>query len=470
VVGAVAAWMSLFISVWIGVTVFLVTLTAFHMRYASRYIVPFPHIAIMISALQYVLAAWFSFYHPPDDPTYDIGASLPFYLSYAGPVIVAICVGWSLSLIRMKPKVQPTFFKAGQLLVELDILFVVGFVALMLTRYVHIASLTFVLVLLGNLRYIAVYGRMLAQAPGWVWRLAIVLGSEVLFAAESGMFHPLLLWLCWSVAVWMYCFKPSARGVLCMLLAGAFFLPAFQEAKWRMRGGGDDDLMGTDAPETVQNSFGRTVTFVSYFAASLKHAVTFDMSEKFIADTAVRYNQGWIINRIMFFVPTLEPYAKGSTITTAAVAAVLPRAIASEKLEAGGQEYMARYAGMELESGDQSTSMNLGYAGEMYANFGFIGGIIGCGLYAFFFGLFFRWVCNKAFLSPFLWAVVPFIFFAALKAEDGIDFSLNWTVKSVVVMAGIYFVLPGFQAALSGRQELPLGRPSGPLKQRPSEA
>src|SRR5438552_9751066 len=157
-VGAGAAWMSLFISVWIGVTVFLVTLTAYHMRYASRYIVPFPHIAIMISALQYVLAAWFSFYHPPEDPTYDIGAALPFYLSYAGPVIVAICVGWSLSLIGIKPKVRPTFLKTGQLLVELDILFVVGLVAMVLCSHVKIPILAFVFVLVANLRYIGVYG------------------------------------------------------------------------------------------------------------------------------------------------------------------------------------------------------------------------------------------------------------------------------------------------------------------------
>src|SRR5215467_14687890 len=127
--GAVAAWMSLFISVWIGVTVFLVTLTAYHMRYAARYIIPFPHIAIMISVLQYVFAAWVSFYYPTEDPTYNIGYDLPFYLSYAGPVIAAICVGWSLSLRGIKPKIQPVLLQSHQPLIELDILLMVGLVA-----------------------------------------------------------------------------------------------------------------------------------------------------------------------------------------------------------------------------------------------------------------------------------------------------------------------------------------------------
>src|SRR5438552_3565541 len=303
-VGAGAAWMSLFISVWIGVTVFFVTLTAYHMRYASRYIFPFPHIAILISALQYVLAAWLSFYYPPENSTYDIGAALPLYLSYGGPVIVAICVGWSLSLIRLKPTLQPAFPTSAKLLTEMDILIVVGLVTFFVGRHVEIPSLAFVLVLIANLRYVGVYGRMIVRGPGWSWRLAIVLGSEVMFAAENAMFHPLLLWTCWIVAFWMYGFKPSQQSILCVLLAGALFLPAFQEAKWRLRAGADDALLGASQTEaTAENRLSKTVTFVSYLASSLKHAATFDLSDDFIADTAVRYNQGWLVNRIMFFVP-----------------------------------------------------------------------------------------------------------------------------------------------------------------------
>jgi hypothetical protein len=469
-VGVVAAWMSLFISVWIGATVFLVALTAYHMRHASRYIFPFPHIAILISALQYVLAAWLGFYYPPENSSYDIGAALPLYLSYGGPVIVAICVGWSLSFVRLKPTPQGTSPTSAKLLTEMDILLVVGLVTFFVGRRVEIPSLAFVLILLANLRYVGVYGRMIVRGPGWSWRLAIVLGAEVMFAAENAMFHPLLLWTCWTVAVWMYCFKPPQRSVLCVLLAGTLFLPAFQEAKWRLRAGTDDLLDASQTKSAVENRLSKTGTFISYLASSLKHAATFDLSDDFIADTAVRYNQGWIVNRIMFFVPNVEPYAKGDTLKTAAVAAVLPRVIAENKLRSGGQEYMARFAGIEL---NENTAMNLGYAGEMYANFGLVGGIIGCGIYALFFGLLFRWFCQRAFRHPLWWSLAPFIFFAALKAEDGIADSLGWTIKSCMVAAGVYFVSPGFRAALSGQRGGPLprlNRPSVPLKQHPSEA
>src|SRR5437762_12713120 len=61
-VGVGAAWVSLFISVWVGVTVFFATLTTYHLSQSSRYIVPCPHIGILMSALQYVLAAVVGFY------------------------------------------------------------------------------------------------------------------------------------------------------------------------------------------------------------------------------------------------------------------------------------------------------------------------------------------------------------------------------------------------------------------------
>ena len=38
---------------------------------------------------------------------------------------------------------------------------------------------------------------------------------------------------------------------------------------------------------------------------------------------AMRYNQGWIINRVMLFTPDFEPYAQGQTLTGAYKAPVL---------------------------------------------------------------------------------------------------------------------------------------------------
>src|SRR5208282_345065 len=111
--------------------------------------------------------------------------------------------------------------------------------------------------------------------------------------------------------------------------------------------------------------------------------------DEFLSEVALRYNQGWIINRVMQNVPSGEPYANGETLLAAVKASILPRLFSPDKVRAGGRENMRRFAGYTLGSG---TSMNLGYAGEMYANFGYWGGIAGCFFYAFLLGLMFRCV------------------------------------------------------------------------------
>ena len=448
VAAAGAAAASISISVWISVTVFIVALTVYHMVFASRYIVPLPHAAILVSALQYVLAAWASTFFPPTLLAADTTGSLPYYLTYAGPVMLAIVVGWSCALVRFRDRRPPSVVAHSGLLLELDILFAVGLGAAFFGRLApNQGSLSFLVLLVASLRYIGVYGRMIAGAPGWEWRLVIVLVAEILFAVNAAMFHPLLLWGMWTLAVFLYSFRPSRRVIFIGLIAACVSLPALQEAKWRFRGSLDEEVANGD-DGNFETLLGRSITGLQLLADGLWQTVTLKLSPEFLSDTTTRYNQGWIVTRVMLFVPAVEPYAEGATLRESVIAAVLPRVAAPDKLQAGGHELMARYAGMEL---GESTSMNLGYAGEMYANFGPVGGVLACGLYALTFGLCFRFLSGRASAHAMWWSVVPFIFFPAVKAEDDIAFVLNWAVKGSIVLAAIILLLPNLRRSLFSR-------------------
>ncbi|HEY1769797.1 MAG TPA: hypothetical protein VGG02_06035 [Chthoniobacterales bacterium] len=206
--------------------------------------------------------------------------------------------------------------------------------------------------------------------------------------------------------------------------------------------------------------------------SAFEHTLTGNFDERFLADTAVRYNQGWIVNRVMMMVPEFEPYADGSTLEDAAWATLVPRILVPGKFVAGGAEHMAQYAGIQL---NEDTAMTLGFAGEMYANFGLTGGVIACGLYALFFALVFRVICLRAFTHPLWWSLVPFIFYSALKAEDDVAFVLNWTVKACVLLVGVVVFLPHFRRALFGPvprtghlPSIPAGPPGAdPLRSAP---
>jgi len=168
-------------------------------------------------------------------------------------------------------------------------------------------------------------------------------------------------------------------------------------------------------------------------------------SDDSLGEMVLRFNQGWIVDRVLHHVPAYEPYAFGETIISAVEAAALPRIIAPDKHDVGGREFMIRFAGYEPEEG---TSMDIGFAGELYANFGYWGGIIACGLYALMIGLALRWVSVRALRSPLWWAVAIYAGHWAFKVETDIGAVLNYAVKAALVVFVATRCLPAFRAAL----------------------
>ena len=443
-VGVPVALITVQMSPWISIIVATTVLVAYHMAYAARYIVPLPHVVILVSALQYVLAGWLGTYFPPLGTLQDTSLAFPFYVTYAGPVILAITLVWFLCLPRRSqepalPEIE------SPLLFELDILIVVGLAAAFASRVVKDqGDFAFVIQLIASLRYVGVFGRMISRATGVWWRLTIVIAAEVLFAVNEAMFHPLMLWGMWSLAVWLFAFQPARRAVFIALAIACVLLPALQEAKWRLRGSLEEEISEPNEDE-MGTTVVRSIDWLQYLAAGFVDTVTLRLSPEFLADTAARYNQGWIVTRVMFFVPSVEPYAMGETLQEAVKAAAVPRFLAPDKLKAGGHELMARYAGMEL---NESTSMNLGYAGEMYANFGLVGGVLGCACYALLAALAFRKMAKYAVTHPMWWSVIPFVFFPIVKAEDDIAFVLNWAIKGAVVLGAVVVLLPNLRRSL----------------------
>jgi hypothetical protein len=442
------------ISYWVGVTLVLMTVAALHMVVTYPFLVPFPHIAILITGLQYVLAAWASFYYPSRNPIYNIDARLPVYLSYAGWVVVVVCLGWALSLRGLGRNFIAPASASASLLVELDVLFWIGIVCKLVSHWIGFGPLNFVLLLCADFRYLGALGRMLVFGSGWKWRILLTLAMETLFATGEAMFHSLLLWGVTVFAIYMHKYRPNKFVVASLLGLGLLTLPALQQAKVSLR----EKTWTGDATGSKLAGLGNAASMSKEIGDGLLKSVSGDWDADALGDIVVRYNQGWIINRVMQQVPSPEPYAKGGTLLAAIGAALLPRLLAPDKIQAGGAVNMARYAGFELGG---TASMNLGYAGEMYANFGYWGGIAGCFFYALVLGLAFRWAYRRATLYPLWWAFVPYVGLTGLKAEEGIAEVTNWLFKATIVSAAIYYAFPAIRAALSGNSREDRGGMSG---------
>jgi hypothetical protein len=431
--------------------------TVVHMVFTYGQVVCFPHIAILITGLQYVLAAGASFYYPSSNPLFNIGPRLPVYLSYAGWVTTVVCLGWALSFRGLGRNFIQSAPVSAKLLGELDVLFWMGIASKLISHWISLGPLNFVLLLCADFRYLGALGRMLVSGPGWKWRILLTLALEMLFATGEGMFHSLLLWGVAVFAIYVYKTRPGKIVVAGLFGLGLLALPAMQQAKGSLR----EKAWTGDSTGGGLAKIGNAVDWSKNIGNGMLKSARGDWDADMASGFIIRFNQGWIIDRVMQNVPSREPYARGATLLAAVEAAVLPRLIAPDKIQAGGSVNFSRYAGLVLAG---ATSMNLGYAGEMYANFGYWGGIVGCFFYALLLGLAFRWAFKRAALHPLWWAFVPYVGLIGLKAEDGIADVLNWLVKATIVSVAIYFNFPAIRAALSG--DLSRNRRGMPGKRR----
>jgi hypothetical protein len=165
-------------------------------------------------------------------------------------------------------------------------------------------------------------------------------------------------------------------------------------------------------------------------------------SGRSLSHTVARVNQGWIISRTMYWTPTREPFANGETLVEALRAVLIPRVIDPNKYTAGGSN-LSRFTGIPLRGG---TSMNLSPVGEMYANFGRIGGLLGVFGFALGLGLLYGLFARWAFDSPLWWAWAPYVMLYTMQAETGIGEAVNHVARSFLIMMVVVRFVPAWKS------------------------
>jgi hypothetical protein len=156
-------------------------------------------------------------------------------------------------------------------------------------------------------------------------------------------------------------------------------------------------------------------------------------------DVLVRFNQGWIISRIMDRVPRDVPYARGETVLDAAIYSIVPRALFPEKPEGASTSLFARYTGIQL---GPWTTMGLTVIGELYANFGAWGGVAMTFVYAWIIGVLFSRFLDLSHRSAFWWAVTPLILLPAVEPGWNIEDIWNHILKSGIVVFLLLWGVP----------------------------
>jgi hypothetical protein len=357
------------------------------------------------------------------------------YFGYAVPAFAALSLGM-LSVLRRPgrsaPPVAATALPVGRRFrLTCDGMVVLGIATqLVLAPLLGGGSLAFVGVLVSNLGFVGALALLLARAPGWPVRALVVLGAQALVSAASGMFHDLVLWTAYFCLTLIYVYRLRGRTIAVLLSAGLAVIMILNVVKREYR----QSLQTTQAgllgrAAMLGNTMAENANYdeLAYEGSGFKFNVT-------------RLNQGWIIARILYWVPNREPYAHGETVAATLRATLLPRVLDPNKLELGGQTYFSRFTGMHL----LRTSMDLSVAGEMYANYGYWGGLLGVLLFGMFVGLVYRVFVRWGYHSQLWWAWAPFVLLYSTRAENSLAEVTNLVVKAAVVMTAIIAVVPAW--------------------------
>lgn len=385
---------------------------------------PVGELALLLGGIQWIISPFFAY--SANDSIYRMSQSCDVYMMYTVIMYMAFMLGFysfRKSMILTKEDLIKYCNMTGS---TSNILIFIGIIFLFAP--IHISSLQFIKTLASYLFFIGFIIKMYMNTSKSTLYLLISLGIQFLNSIRMGMFHDLLVWGIFMVMTWFYINQISLRKrilILCLSFLGIFLLQtvksAYRQAIW------------------YNNYSGNKIEL--FFSLLVDNAININEVRLDKESTTIaRYNQGWIISRIYNNIPQNHEYIGGRTYIDAVSSALIPRFLYPNKKGAGEQSRkdFIEMTGYNLSS---STSMGLSILGESYGNFGLLGGT--------FFMFFWGWVIanivsfvNKLSIRNFLWIVfLPIICFNLIKAEISMMSVLNWTVKSVIFVLILIYLL-----------------------------
>jgi hypothetical protein len=296
-------------------------------------------------------------------------------------------------------------------------------------------SLFFLVTIVSSFRFFAALAWMITRTPGWTLRVTLVIAQLIVITSAYGIFYTLLQWT--GFFVLMYGFRTRWRAKLALVLILALMstvMLQYVKADYRA-------YLRTENPDFVEriSTLGRSVLGKITGQNEQHVALTF-------GDVLVRFNQGWIVSRIIDRVPRKVPYANGETIKDGLMFSLLPRALFPNKPEGASRVLFSRFTGLQLNS---STNMGLSVIGEMYANFGYWGGVLGTFIFGSLVGLAYARFVRLARKSQHWWAAAPIVLLAAIEPAWNLEDITNYIIKSALVLITFAFAVPSLRELLA---------------------
>jgi hypothetical protein len=384
---------------------------------------PVDSLILFIASLQWIAGPVMAYAGWSNHYKYYMYVDEAEYMSLAVPGVFGLMIGLKLFKNRFNHKRIGYYFHRAHLELVRNpqlpyYLIGVGLVCSVLMGIVP-SALRFVFFLLSNFKFIGViYFLFSSSGKKWVV-LGLTLFVSFLSALHYGMFHDFLLWTIFLGIYALNLYRIGWIKKMGIVLLGLAVIFSLQSVKREFR----QQVWSSDYTGNESALFFSLVRDQFFEEEG-------NTSSAVIEDFVVRINQGWIISRLMFYVPAQEDFCHGETIDVAVRASLLPRFLAPNKALAGGQVNFERFTGFELKR----TSMGMSLLGEGYVNFGKLGAALFLMCVGGVLSGVLRAVAICATKEPTAIFWVPLMFMYVVKAETELMVVLNYLIKSSLLI------------------------------------
>lgn len=371
------------------------------------------------------------------------------YFSVAIPGMLCLHLG----LYSIKTKIfKPNFsFTREQLLASETTLrhWLIGGIIIYFIRPFFPGDIAFLLYLLSGVRYLAAFGLFIVDKKKYKWYLLGILFVEVSRSLAEGMFHDMTVWLLFFAILWAYINKPNAAQKAIGGLVALLFFFVLQSTKDTYR----QNLRAGEGGGF--SAFSKAVSEKDKIDDRSGSGGLFNIQN--FANSVNRANQGSIFASTANRMEYVKDFQGLTLVKRYAEAALLPRALAPDKMQAGDISVFNQFSGFRILKG---TSMALGLFADGYIAYG----AVGVWLFCFCFGLICAWVFKIlegwSAISPvyvlFMFPVLNY----AVRPDCETQTWMGHIVKGVLVFALLVYSYKKYMAGKFDEEEVEEPQPA----------
>jgi hypothetical protein len=348
-----------------------------------------------------------------------INFMLPAYFFFIVGLLIAFKKPVNISNVIENLKVKSTRNrKVGIALV------IIGYLAVPVA-IIAPTSLQFILGLISSFKVVGIFYLIFSNLKfKWVY-ISALFGIYAISIIITGVFINLFVWTLFFMIYISFQIKLTYNLKLASFITGCFLVFLIQSFKSDYRG----VIYDNQSVNPISVFVGKAIE-----KANSPEVLKDDNN---ISSFIARLNQGWILTRVMNYVPSSQPYTNGKDILESLINSLIPRFLFPDKEIGGSQDKFHRFTGIQLVG---STTMNIGTIGDAYVNFGRFGGCI----FMFIFGFVLNFIVAKIFSVSkshpdwLLW--IPLIFFYIIRAGNDFYVIFNFMIKTIMLLLFVYYL------------------------------